>query len=117
MARHAVQVNSLTEVAITKLDVLSGIDKLHVCTHYESDVATGSLTSITESIPATQKEIAEAIPVYKELPGWSSLPDDALRKSDLPKEAVAYLEFLGEQIGVHVKLVGIGPERNEILVD
>lgn len=124
MARHAVRVNSLTEVAITKLDVLSGIDKLQVCTHYEADAATSrvktsasSPSSITASIPATQSEIAEAIPVYEELPGWSSLPGDARRKADLPKEAVAYLEFLEEQLGVPIKLVGTGPERDQILRD
>ena len=115
MARHAVRVNSLTEVAITKLDVLSGIDKLQVCTHYETTAATSNASSITASIPAIQREIAEAIPVYEKLPGWGSLPSYARRKADLPKEAVAYLEFLEEQIGVPVKLVGIGPERNEIL--
>ena len=124
MARHAVRVNSLTEVAITKLDVLSGIDKLQVCTHYEAGAATSrvktsasSASSITASIPATQSEIAEAIPVYEELPGWASLPGDARRKADLPKEAVAYLEFLEEQLGVPIKLVGTGPERDQILRD
>lgn len=133
MARHAVRLNSLTEVAITKLDVLSGIDELQVCTRYEIGVnansqggnqsadsqsnSTSKVTAseVTASIPATQSEIAGAIPVYEELPGWNSLPGDASRKADLPKEAVAYLEFLEEQLGVPIKLVGTGPKRDQIL--
>ena len=130
MARHAVRLNSLTEVAITKLDVLSGIDELQVCTHYEVGVKTNSQgnsqrnstgrvgdSEITASLPATQAEIAEATPVYEELPGWNSLPGNARRKTDLPKEAVAYLEFLEEQLGVPIKLVGTGPQRDKILRD
>lgn len=141
MARHAVRLNSLTEVAITKLDVLSGIAKLQVCTHYEIGDKTNRLTTesrstgsqstnsqvnsasrvnaseVTASLPATQAEIAEATPVYEELPGWDSLSGNARQKTDLPKEAAMYLEFLEEQLGVPIKLVGTGPQRDEILRD
>ena len=110
--------------------MLSGIDELQVCTHYEIGVETDSQGSsqrsgtsrvgdskVTASLPATQAEIAEAAPVYEELPGWNSLPGNARRKTDLPKEAVAYLEFLEEQLGVPIKLVGTGPQRDKILRD
>ena len=109
MARHAVRLNSLTEIAITKLDVLSGVGDLQVCTHYETK------RNITASLPALQAEIATAIPVYERLPGWDSLPSNARTKADLPREAVSYLEFLEEQLSVPIALVGTGPQRDQIL--
>lgn len=118
MARHAVRLNSLTEVAITKLDVLSGLSDLRVCTHYETrncEIRGVETRETTAWLPATQAEIAAATPVYEELQGWDSLPNNVRNLRDLPREASLYLEFLEEQLGLPITLVGTGPQRDQIL--
>lgn len=114
MARHAVRLNSLTEVAITKLDVLSGVGDLQVCTHYEVR-GRESDSTITASLPATQTEIVAAKPIYERLPGWETLPTNARTRRDLPREASYYLEVLEDQLGVPITLVGTGPQRDQVL--
>ncbi len=109
MMRQAVRVNSLSEVALTKLDVLDGLDSLKVCVAYEINGVRH------EAFPYHQSELHQAIPIYEELPGWSTDITAVTKPGDLPAPAVSYIEFLESQIGVPIRLVGVGPSREQFL--
>ena len=109
MLRQAVRLNSLTEVAMTKLDVFNGLDRLKVCTAYEF----GSETF--ECMPYHQSVIHKASPVYAEFPGWDADISKATHPRDLPPAATDYIDFVEDGVGVPVRLVGVGPEREQIL--
>jgi len=110
MLRQAVRLNSLSELAITKLDILDDLDTVKVCVAY--DVCGVRHTHL----PYHQSDLHAATPIYEELPGWKTSLAEATSAGDLPKEAEAYLAFLAEQVGVPVKLVGVGPGREQYVV-
>lgn len=107
--RYAQRVNSFTELAITKLDVLSGLSELRVCVAYE---VSGRRT---EEFPSTAAELAAAQPVYKVLPGWQEDIRSARSWAELPENARRYLAFIEEVVGAPVKLVGVGPGERELI--
>ena len=109
MLRHAVRLNSLSELAITKLDVLDGLDTVKVCVAYEVEGER------MEHLPYHQSVLHKAKPVYEELPGWKTDLSSMTRRDQLPKEALDYVAFLGEQVGVPISLVGVGPGRDQFL--
>ncbi len=109
MLRQAVRLNSLSELAITKLDILDVFDTLRVCVAYEVDGQR------VEHLPYHQSELHKAVPVYEELPGWNTDISGITEASDLPPAARAYLAFLEQQVGVPVRLVGVGPGRDQFL--
>ncbi|MEM7338065.1 MAG: adenylosuccinate synthase [Actinomycetota bacterium] len=109
MLRHAARVNSLTELAITKLDVLDSLDRVKVCVAYEIDGQR------VDRLPYHQSDVHKAVPVYEELPGWKTDLTEATQPSDLPAAATAYLELLEEQVGVPITLVSTGPGRDQFL--
>ena len=109
MLRQAVRLNSLTEVALTKLDVLDGLDRLKVCVAYELDGER------FEHMPYHQSVIHRAVPVYEELDGWSTDISGAEHARQLPAAAADYIAFLEDGIGVPIRLVGVGPGRNQFL--
>lgn len=109
MLRHAVRVNSLSDLAITKLDVLDALDPIKVCVAYEVDGER------RDSMPYHQSEIHRAVPVYEELPGWCTDLSEVTGRADLPREAEDYLRFIEEQAGVPASLVGVGPGRDQFI--
>ena len=109
MLRHAARLNSLTEVAITKLDVLDSLDVVKVCTAYEIDGRR------TEHMPYHQSDVHRARPVLEELPGWRTPLGAAGRPADLPAPAAEYLRFVEQRAGVPVTLVGVGPRRRQLV--
>jgi len=109
MLRQAVRLNSLTEVALTKLDVLDGFDSLQVCVAYEADGTR------YRHVPYHQSVLHKATPVYEEVPGWGDDLSGATSLSDLPTAARDYVGFLAEQIGVPIRLVGVGPGREQFV--
>ena len=109
MLRHAVRLNSLSEVALTKLDVLDTLDTVKVCVAYEVDGVRH------EHLPYHQSEVFRATPVYEELPGWHQDLSEATEAHDLPPAAHDYLSFLEDQIGVPIRLVGVGPGRTQFV--
>jgi adenylosuccinate synthase len=109
MLRQAVRVNSLTELAITKLDVLDTLDRVKVCVAYEIDGAR------VRKLPYHQSEIHRAKPIFEELPGWESDLTRATESSHLPVAARQYLQLIEDQVGVPVKLVSTGPGRDQFL--
>ncbi len=109
MLRQAVRLNSLTELCITKLDVLDTFDALKVCVAYEADGER------FVHPPYHQSVLHRVTPVYEELPGWRSDLTAATSVDDLPEEAHDYIAFLAEQCGVPVTLVGVGPGRDQFV--
>lgn len=107
MLRHAVRLNSLTEVALTKLDVLDGFERIRVCTGYR--VGGRVLTTY----PDRSDVLAQVEPDYVELDGWGTSLREAKRYEDLPGPARAMVELVEAQVGVPVGIVGTGPERDE----
>jgi adenylosuccinate synthase len=107
MLRHAVRVNSLSEVAITKLDVLDTLDVVKVCVGYLHD------SRQIRSMPYHQSVLHDVIPVYEDLPGWQTDLSDRHEVSELPGKARDYLAVLEREIGVPVTYVGTGPGRDQ----
>ncbi len=109
MARQAVRLNSLSEVALTKMDVLDTFDTVKVCVAYTSG---GDRFAYP---PYHQSVLHQVEPVYEELPGWHADLSGATELSDLPPAARDYVAFLADQIGVPIKLVGVGPGREQFV--
>jgi adenylosuccinate synthase len=109
MLRQAVRLNSLSEVALTKLDVLDAFERVKLCVAYELD---GERIG---HLPDDQAALARVTPVYEELPGWCSDLSGCTEPGDLPSEARAYLDRLEAEIGVPVTLVGVGPGREQFV--
>ncbi len=109
LLRQAVRVNSLTEIALTKLDVLDTFDTLRVCVAYESE------GTLFRHVPYHQSVFHKVEPVYEELPGWKTDLSQVTSVDDLPTAAYEYVQFLAEQAGVHIRLVGVGPGREQFV--
>jgi adenylosuccinate synthase len=109
MLRHAVRLNSLTDLAITKLDVLDTFERVKVCVAYEIDGKRH------EKLPYHQSDLHKAVPIYEELPGWCTDLSRATEPSHLPSEAHDYLQLVQDQVGVPISLVSTGPGRDQYL--
>ncbi len=110
IARYAARINGLDYLAITKLDVLTGLDRILVCTRYSINGET-----IAE-FPATLKALSRCQPIYEELPGWTEDITAARKLKDLPVNAQNYLQRISRLSGVPLALVGVGPGRDQTLV-
>ena len=109
IARYATRVNGITDYILTKLDVLSGLDKVPVCVAYE----VGG--SRHDEMPMTQTDFHHARPVYEYLDGWWEDISAAGEFGDLPRNARAYIRALEDMIGAPVAAVGVGPRRDQTL--
>jgi adenylosuccinate synthase len=112
LIRQAVRVCGTTGIAVTKLDVLTGLEKLKICVGYRA--ATGE--EYTESVPANLKTLAACEPVYQELDGWTEDIRDAKQIDDLPKNTRKYIERLEILAGVPLVLVSVGAGRESTIV-
>jgi len=110
-ARYAVEVGGLDAVAITKLDVLDGLDALQVAVGYE--LPNGSRLA---TVPADPNLLAQVTPVYEQVPGWHEPTEGVTGEADLPEAARSYLVYLEQRLGVPIVLVSTGPRREETLV-
>jgi adenylosuccinate synthase len=109
--RYAASVNGLDEFALTKLDVLSGIDELNVAVAYERG------SERTDYFPAEFgiEELSRWRPVYVTLPGWAEDITGVRRRDDLPPAAQTYIARIEEWTGVRVSFVGVGPARDQAI--
>ncbi len=107
MMRQAVRLNSLSELAITKLDIFDTFDRLKVCVAYDVRGVRHS------SLPYHQSDLHDAVPVYEEFPGWKTDLTQVTEQHQLPIEAKNYLAFLAEQCGAPISFVGTGPGREQ----
>jgi adenylosuccinate synthase len=111
LLRRSVQVNGLTRLALTKLDVLNEFDEIKICTHYEID---GKRTDL---FPTNMQRVEKAVPCYESLPGWKTDLSGCTTMADLPKNALLYVKRLQELChGVPLLLVSIGPDRSQTIV-
>jgi adenylosuccinate synthase len=108
--RYAARLNTLSALAITKLDVLSGLDRVKVCTSY-----IGAEGAEFDSFPYHQTVLHHTKAQYTELEGWSEEIGECRSVADLPRAAREYLEFISEHSGAPVALVGVGPGRDQIV--
>jgi adenylosuccinate synthase len=109
LARHAARLNGLTGIALTKLDVLTGMDPLRICIAYR----TGG--ERFERVPASTRLLEEAVPEYEELPGWTPPLGAARRLDDLPANARRYVTRLEELTGTPFTMISVGAEREETI--
>lgn len=108
--RYAVQVNGVTELVLTKLDILSGFESLNVAVAYSIDGK-----EVTD-LPSQLSEMERAEPIYKTLSGWSEPITEVRQWNDLPENARRYLQFVVDFLNVPVSLVSVGPEREQMIV-
>jgi len=110
--RQAVRVNGLTEIALTKLDVLNGFDKIKICIAY--DINGDKVLEM----PASLTKYRQAQAIYETLDGWENLPDKIWEKGfdALPETLKKYISFIEEQVSCPVKIVSVGPQRHETII-
>ena len=110
MLRHAVRLNSLTEIALTKLDILDTFENVRVCVGYELN---GKELS---GYPDDSQLLDQVKPKYVDLQGWNKSVSAVRSYADLPQQAKALIELVEKHVGVPVTMIGVGPERNECVV-
>jgi adenylosuccinate synthase len=109
IARYASRVNGITDYFITKLDVLSGLERIPVCVGYDIDGVRH------DEMPMTQTEFHHATPIYEHLDGWQEDITKARTFDDLPAKAQTYIRALEEMSGARVSAIGVGPGRDQTL--
>ena len=109
IARYATRVNGLTDYFLTKLDVLTGWEKIPVCVAYDIDGTR------VEEIPTTQTDFHHAKPIYEYLPGWKEDISKARSLEDLPANARSYVQYLEDISGAPMSAIGVGPGRDETI--
>jgi adenylosuccinate synthase len=109
MARQAARLNSLTEIALTKLDVLDTLEEIKVCVGYEANGVH------YDHPPYHQSVLHEVTPLYETLPGWQTDITSATEYEQLPAAAKQYVKFLEETIGVAISVVSVGPGREQFV--
>ncbi len=110
MLRHAVRLNSLSDIALTKLDVLSPLSEIQVCVGYEIDGER------VDHVPYHQSVLHKVRPIFETMPGWQSEIDDITDFAELPPAAQDYVRFVEAQAGVPVSYVAVGPGREQTVV-
>lgn len=111
IVRYAVQVNGLTDLIITKLDVLSAFETIKVCVAYED-----ALGNRYETVPGHQSAFHHATPIYVEVPGWNTDITHCRTFDELPEAAQSYIAFLEELAGVPVSMIAVGPSREQTII-
>jgi adenylosuccinate synthase len=110
IARYAVRINGLTGLAVTKLDVLSGMEVINLAVSYKCHGKE------TVNFPASIEELEACKPVYESFPGWDEDLSQARRLEDLPAAARHFLNAIEEAVGVKVELVSVGPDRSQTII-
>ncbi|MFH1657627.1 MAG: adenylosuccinate synthase [bacterium] len=110
MLNYAKNLNSLTGIIITKLDILTGLKKIKICTEYKINAKE------TKTYPADPDDLKKAEPVYKEFGGWTKDIVKVKNYGDLPENARIYLDFIKKYLALPIKIVSVGPKRNETII-
>jgi adenylosuccinate synthase len=110
IARYSARINGITDFVLTKLDVLTGLEKIPVAVAYDVDGTR------VDEVPVSQSDFHHAKPIYEELPGWSEDLGGAREFGDLPQAAQDYVLALEEMSGSRISAIGVGPERDAIVV-
>jgi len=107
MVRTAVRINSASSLALTKLDVLDGIETIRVVTAYELD------GELIDYVPSDPEAFARCVPVYEDFPGWMEPLEEARELDDLPEEALNYIEAVSTLVEAPISAISVGPEREQ----
>lgn len=110
MARYAQRINGVTDFVLTKLDVLTGLEKIPVCVAYDVDGVR------VDEVPVSQSDFHHAQPIYEYFPGWTEDISGARSVEDLPAQAQAYVRALEGLIGARISVIGTGASRDSIIV-
>jgi len=110
IARYSARINGVTDYVMTKLDVLTGLERIPVCVAYDVDGVR------FDELPVSQSDFHHATPIYEELPGWSEDISGARTFDDLPKTAQQYVLAIEAMSGARISAIGVGPGRDEIVV-
>ncbi len=110
VSRYSARVNGLTDIVLTKLDVLGGLEQIPVCVAYEVDGKR------VEEVPAIQSEFARAVPVYEYVPGWQEDITGCTTFEELPQAAQDYVLYLEKISNCRISSIGVGPEREATIV-
>lgn len=108
-AKYSVMINGITEIALTRLDVLDGLKTIKICTAYERK------GKVIETFPVDAYEMEECTPIYEDMPGWDSPTSGITRAEDLPKQAFDYVKRLEDVIGCSASLISTGPKRGQTI--
>ena len=108
--KYAVRVSGISEIALTKIDVLDGLEEIKVCTHYLLD---GEETDI---FPISLEKLEQVTPVYKTMPGWQDDINACGSRDELPEAAKEYLQFIENYLEVEVSILSTGPKRSQTLL-
>ena len=107
--KYAIRINGMTEIALMKIDCLSGFDEIKVCTAYELDGKT------TEDFPVVMDDLSRAKPIYKSFKGWSQDISKIKVVTELPKEVSDYISYIGHELATPISMVNVGPDRDQSL--
>ena len=110
LLRYAIRVNGITDLALTKLDILSGFDTLKICTAYRKD------EKVFSDLPLGPAQLGEFHAEYIEIPGWSENIMEIRSWEDLPPAAQEYIKQIEALVGIPVKLISVGPERSQVIM-
>jgi len=110
IARYASRINGVTDFVLTKLDVLTGLERIPVCVAYDVDGVR------FDEVPVSQTDFHHAVPIYEEFPGWHEDITAARTFDDLPKNAQDYVLALESMSGSRISVIGVGPGRDEVVV-
>ncbi|CAN2533490.1 Adenylosuccinate+synthetase [Methylocapsa aurea] len=110
LTRQAVKTSGIDGIALTKLDILDGLDEIQVCTHYLLDGVR------IDRLPASQSAQARVVPVYETIEGWKGTTGGARSWADLPAQAIKYVRRIEELIGAPIALLSTSPERDDTIL-
>ena len=108
--KYSIQINSISYICLTLVDVLTGFDKIPVCTHYEYK------GQLIDTLPASDRVLRECKPVYAYLDGWTEDISDIKSYDKLPENVRKYVEFIEKEVGVPVVMVSTGPDKNQTII-
>ncbi len=109
LLRYAVRINGVTELALTKLDILSGFDQIFICTKYRDG------DQVLSNLPYGPSDLSGFEPIYEEISGWQEEIGNVRKWEDLPPAARSYILRIEELTGIQVRLVSVGPERGQVV--
>jgi len=107
--KYAVRVNGITEICLTKLDVLDSLGEIKICTHYKTP------EGLQEEFPLDLDDFSDSEPVYVTLPGWNQDTSQLTEYKDLPENAKAYVKFISDFCGVKIKMISVGTRRRQTI--
>jgi adenylosuccinate synthase len=107
--KYAVRINGITDIALTKMDVMDGMETISICTGYELD------GEVIGNYPTQLKEFARCKPIYEQMPGWMQKTSDITTFEELPKNAKEYIRRIEDLVGAKVSIVAVGPGREQTI--